>query len=221
MTAQTRTSSLIIAIAACSLILPGLAMACAGGHGKHRPQNSQTRYSHTPTTESTGYQMRVEDDSYGFALVIEDDTAAEEKERLREIRRKKRATKARASMKLQEETRREKRERRRRFRSASVEDDRTFKPQLDSRRIARIMAALHDEPFSSEQLSIITEAGQRFDMTVRQAIRLVEQLTFEDDRVEALARLYPALLDEENFIEVYSLLTFSSSRRELRKRVNL
>ena len=219
MTAQTRTSSLIITIAACSLLLPGLAMACAGGHGKHGPQNSHTRYSHTTTAESTGYQRRVQDDSYGFDLVIEDHTAAEEKERLREIRRKKRTAKARAWMKLQDETRSERRDRRRRFRNTSFADSRSFKPQLDSRRIARVLGALEDEPFSSAQLAIITEAGQRFDMTVRQAVRLVEQLTFEDDRVEALARLYPSLLDEENFIEVYALLTFSSSRRELRKRI--
>ena len=154
-------------------------------------------------------------------LVIEDDTAPIARERIQDIRRKKRQARIRSWMKLHEETRRDRRDRRRSFRNTSVNDTRTFKPQLDSRRIARIMAALDDEPFSSAQLAIITEAGQRFDMTVRQAVRLVERLTFEDDRVEALARLYPALLDEENFIEVYTLLTFSSSRRELRKRINL
>ena len=184
MTAQTRTSSLIIAIAACSLVLPGLAMACAGGHGNHGPQNSHSRYSRTPTTEGIGYSMTVQDDSYGFALVIEDDTTPTAKERIQELRRKKRRAKVRALMAHQQETRRETRDRRRRFNSTSLDENVMLKPQLDSRRIARVMAALADEPFSSGQLAIITEAGQRFDMTVRQAIRLVEQLTFDDDRVE-------------------------------------
>ena len=77
-----------------------------------------------------------------------------------------------------------------------------------------------DEPFSDGQLEIISEAGRRFDLTTRQAIRLVKHLSFDSDRVQALGDLYPSVIDPENFIEVYSLLSFSSDRKELRRRVS-
>jgi hypothetical protein len=96
---------------------------------------------------------------------------------------------------------------------------RSFKRQLDSRRITGVLRALEDEPFSQGQLEIIRETGDRFDLTVRQAIRLVKRLSFDDDQVEALVSLYPSLIDPENFAEVYGLLSFSSDRRELRKRI--
>jgi hypothetical protein len=82
-----------------------------------------------------------------------------------------------------------------------------------------VLSALGDEAFSEGQLEIIQRTGERFDLTVNQAIRLVSVLSWADDRVEALAGLYPSLLDPDNFVEVYRLLSFSSDRKELRKRV--
>jgi hypothetical protein len=93
------------------------------------------------------------------------------------------------------------------------------KRQLDSRKLAGVLSALGDEAFSEGQLEIIQRTGERFDLTVNQAIRLVSVLSWADDRVEALAGLYPSLLDPDNFVEVYRLLSFSSDRKELRKRV--
>jgi hypothetical protein len=94
-----------------------------------------------------------------------------------------------------------------------------FKRQLDSRKLAQVLGALADESFSEGQLEVIERTGDRFDLTVNQAIRLVSVLSWADDRVEALAGLYPSLLDPDNFVEVYRLLSFSSDRKELRRRV--
>jgi hypothetical protein len=101
---------------------------------------------------------------------------------------------------------------------ASPRQSQEFKRQLDSRKLARVLGALADESFSEGQLEVIKQTGDRFDLTVNQAIRLVRVLSWADDRVEALAGLYPSLLDPDNFVEVYQLLSFSSDRKELRKR---
>lgn len=93
------------------------------------------------------------------------------------------------------------------------------KPQLDSRRFAKVLGALEDEAFSDGKLEVIRDTAERANLTVSQAIRLVEKLAFSDDRVEALALLYPSIIDTENFIEVYELLHFSSDRSDLRKRI--
>jgi len=108
---------------------------------------------------------------------------------------------------------------RRNDRRSSSRPPQYFKPHLNSRKIARIQAALKDESFRDGQLEVILETGERFDLTVSQAIQLVSVLSFDRDRLEALVSLYPSLIDPDNFIEVYALLSFSSDRRELRKRV--
>jgi len=93
------------------------------------------------------------------------------------------------------------------------------KPTMNSRKLARVMEALADESFSEGQLAVIGEAGRRFEITVNQAIQMVSVLSFDKDRVEALAGLYPSVIDQDNFTSVYRLLTFSSDRKELRRRV--
>jgi hypothetical protein len=93
------------------------------------------------------------------------------------------------------------------------------KPTMNSRKLARVMEALADESFSEGQRAVIAEAGRRFEITVNQAIQMVSVLSFDKDRVEALAGLYPSVVDPDNFTTVYRLLTFSSDRKELRRRV--
>jgi hypothetical protein len=44
-------------------------------------------------------------------------------------------------------------------------------------------------------------------------------LTFGKDKVEVAALLFEAVVDPENWFEVYGALTFESDKRELRKRV--
>ena len=97
--------------------------------------------------------------------------------------------------------------------------ERVYRARMDSRRLAKILGALEDEPFGDDKLEIIKEAAERMDLSTSQAMALVEQLTFDDDKVQALVSLYPSIVDTENFIESYSLLTFSSSRKDLRRRI--
>ncbi|MEE2829996.1 MAG: DUF4476 domain-containing protein [Myxococcota bacterium] len=105
-----------------------------------------------------------------------------------------------------------------RFVSGST-DVAVSQPVMTRGRLARILASLDDEPFSEDQLEILLEIAGHFQMTTDQASKLVDQLAFSEDRLEALAALYPSILDPENFSDVYELLDFASDRKKLRKRI--
>ena len=78
--------------------------------------------------------------------------------------------------------------------------------------------AVEDAPFSDDKLAIIRDVARGWLLTTRQAIELAEEVTFSDDRVDALVAMYPSIVDPENFFEAYELLPFSDDRAELRRR---
>ena len=78
--------------------------------------------------------------------------------------------------------------------------------------------ALDDAPFTDDKLAIIRDVARGWLLTTRQAMELAEEVTFSDDRVEALVFMYPSIVDPENFFEAYELLPFSDDRAELRRR---
>ncbi len=89
---------------------------------------------------------------------------------------------------------------------------------LPHRSFLAVKEALDDAPFSDDKLAIIRDVSRGWLLTTRQAVELAGEVTFSDDRVEALVTMYPSIVDPENFFEAYELLPFSDDRAELRRR---
>ncbi len=78
-----------------------------------------------------------------------------------------------------------------------------------------LIEALEDADFDEDQLRILRTAARKNYFQVRQVVRILEALDFEDTRLEAVRILWPRVVDRENAHELYEAFDFSSSREEL------
>lgn len=81
-----------------------------------------------------------------------------------------------------------------------------------------ILGAVRGEPFSEGKLNVLRSAARGRYFTVQQVIRVIGELPFSDDQVEAGALLYPVVADPWDWYQVYGALTFDSAKSELRAR---
>jgi hypothetical protein len=89
---------------------------------------------------------------------------------------------------------------------------------LSHRSFLEVADAMDSAPFSSDKLAIIRDVARGWLLTTDQAAELAQKVVFSDDRLEALATMYPSIIDPENFYRTYELLPFSDDRAELRRR---
>lgn len=82
-----------------------------------------------------------------------------------------------------------------------------------------LVRAVEAEPFTDGKLSVLRDAIGHRHFVVNQVMRMMDAMTFPNDKVEAAALMHPRTLDIENWYRVYSKLTFDSNKNELRKRV--
>lgn len=98
-------------------------------------------------------------------------------------------------------------------------DRRYIEPMYMSRGdFERVMWELQDARFEDERMDIIIRVARAFTVNSLQARAMAAELRFSSNRVDALATLYPRVRDRDNWYQVYDLLTFSSDRRDLRRR---
>ncbi len=83
----------------------------------------------------------------------------------------------------------------------------------------RILSSVQRESFSDQKLAILRSAAMDHRFTSAQAARLMDAFDFGQDQVEAGAILYPAVVDPENWYQVYEVFDFSSDADALRRRV--
>ena len=84
---------------------------------------------------------------------------------------------------------------------------------------AGVLQAMESAPFADGKIAVLRDAAVHRWFTVAQVRRVMEEMPFSKDQVEAAALLHPKVLDQENWYRVYEQLTFESDRQELRKRV--
>jgi len=90
---------------------------------------------------------------------------------------------------------------------------------VSSSDLARIRNAMDEEAFGKGKREVLRSASRDRWFLVQQALGLIEQFSFDEDKVETLAMLHPKILDRENWYLVYAELTFSSSKDDLKRRV--
>jgi len=87
--------------------------------------------------------------------------------------------------------------------------------QLDA-----LVAAMGEQSFSDDKLAVVTEAMKEAYVTVAQVRKLLDQLSFPDDKLQALRLLKGRITDPENKFQLYGAFVHSSDKDEAKKILN-
>jgi hypothetical protein len=85
---------------------------------------------------------------------------------------------------------------------------------------SRILGAMDAQAFGDDKLTVLRDASNARLFTTGQVIRVLDQLPFGDDKVDAAAMLYPRVIDPAEWYRVYPELTFSSEKDDLSRRTS-
>jgi DNA mismatch repair ATPase MutL len=97
--------------------------------------------------------------------------------------------------------------------------------QVDAReamsqvRFAAFLGQIRNEDFSSGRLRVVKMAAQHNFFTSAQITAVVHTMTFSTNRVESAVMLYPRVLDQDAYYQVFAAFTFESNKRDVRKRL--
>jgi hypothetical protein len=96
---------------------------------------------------------------------------------------------------------------------------RRSRQEVDATELAGMVASLKAQSFESDRLKLLADmsTGRRF--TSAQVVSIVGLFTFDEDKVDAAAQLYPLVSDPTSFWTVYDALSFSASKDALRARI--
>jgi hypothetical protein len=86
-------------------------------------------------------------------------------------------------------------------------------------RFNQVLGAMGQESFSDGKLRVLSDASHDTGYSVRQVRQVMAQFSFDDDKVDAAALMYPMLCDASDWFTVYQDITFDSSKDTLRSRV--
>jgi hypothetical protein len=92
----------------------------------------------------------------------------------------------------------------------------TVQPITESM-LRSLVAAIRNEPFADDQLSVLEEAVPSQYFLVAQAQQILRTFSFSSDRVKAMRLLRPRLLDLENGFKLYEAFEHSSDKDELKR----
>lgn len=83
-----------------------------------------------------------------------------------------------------------------------------------------LLSSMRNAGFDEHRRDLIIEAARRHTFTVAQVIGLMRECGFEETRIEVAVILYPVVVDQDNWFQVYDALSFGSSRQTLRERIH-
>ncbi len=87
---------------------------------------------------------------------------------------------------------------------------------------AAFKKAVEKETFSDDKAQLVVETVRHGWFTSEQAAELVKAVGSQSDaQVAAAVALYPRVVDKVNFHRVYDVLTFKTSKDEIRKKLGL
>ena len=103
-----------------------------------------------------------------------------------------------------------------------VEPKVSIKPQptrmMNSTRLSQIWSSLDAAGFTDEQLNILRKTAQEDRLSVEQAEILINTLSYDKDRAEAIIILFPSLSDSERVSRLFELVS-GKYRADLQRRI--
>ena len=92
---------------------------------------------------------------------------------------------------------------------------RTF--AMSAREFTALKQRVIETRFNDEKMILVKEAGYRNQFSSSQVVELIQQFSFESDKLEVAKLLYRNTVDKNNFYLVYSGFRFGSTKSELEK----
>lgn len=92
---------------------------------------------------------------------------------------------------------------------------------MSDREFSRFVAQIQAENFSSDRLQLVQVAAAGNYFTSSQVTAVVHLMTFGSNRVDAAVLLYPRVVDQDDFYQVFAAFTFDSNKRKVRKQLNI
>ena len=89
---------------------------------------------------------------------------------------------------------------------------------MSNNQFANFIQSVNSASFSDDKKQIIRSAASGNTFLVSQVIELMKTMSFDDDKVDAAVTLYPSVCDANNWYQVYDVLSFSSSKENLRNK---
>jgi len=81
--------------------------------------------------------------------------------------------------------------------------------------LTKLIAALQEESFSSDQLDLVRSAATRNHFTCTQVVQILEPFSFSSDKLEAVRILRPRVVDPEHAYVLNDAFDFSSDKEEV------
>ncbi len=88
---------------------------------------------------------------------------------------------------------------------------------LTPEQLETLVSAMNEQSFSDDKLAVLTEAMKEAYVTVAQVRRLLDQLSFPDDKLQALRLLKGRITDPQNKFQLYGAFVHSSDKDEAKK----
>jgi len=82
---------------------------------------------------------------------------------------------------------------------------------------AALIAALGEQGFADDKLTVLSEASKRAHFTVAQTRELLSQFSFPDDKLAALQFLKKRISDVDNLYQLYGAFVHSSDKAEAKR----
>jgi hypothetical protein len=82
-------------------------------------------------------------------------------------------------------------------------------------KVDNIKAAIDNEGFSSNKMQVAKQATKNKCLTTAQVIEIAEMFSFEDDKLEYVKYAYDFTYDRDNYYQVNSIFSFSSTKDKL------
>lgn len=89
---------------------------------------------------------------------------------------------------------------------------------MEHGRFQQVISAMQAESFSDGMNRILADASYGAFFSVAQVKQVMSLYSFDDDKVDAAVSMYPQVCDVDGWFTVYQVLTFDSSRDDLRAR---
>jgi hypothetical protein len=88
---------------------------------------------------------------------------------------------------------------------------------MSPRDVDALAQALAARPFDSDKLLVARQALSETGIRADDLRLLLNQFSFDKDKLELAKYAYPAVADRQNFYRVYDTFRFNSSARELQE----
>jgi len=86
---------------------------------------------------------------------------------------------------------------------------------IDGSNFNALVQVVKDESFDQTRVSILEQAIHSNHFETGQVRTLLSLITFESNRLALAKKFYPVTIDQQNFSQLYSVFTFSSSKEDL------